>query len=95
MSDALNQKISFDENFFLNLNENFFFKINESIRLDYRRMNLIDFINKYFKKDNNIYIFKNEYRNDKYLFSVLYYCFINNYKVLSEDIDGKYFIKDE
>lgn len=92
LSDALNQKLKFsDINFGGGID---FFKIDSTICKKYNESDLDDFINVHFDKSHktNKLSIKQAYINEKQLFSILYYCFINNYQVTSDDYIGGYYI---
>lgn len=91
LSDALNQKIIFSQQELGSGTA--FFSLSYVVAQRYTKSELPDFINLYFQKiADGEYSVKKKYINE-YLYSILYYCFINNYQVALDDFEGKYFIQ--
>ncbi|RYF23508.1 MAG: hypothetical protein EOO42_07100 [Flavobacteriales bacterium] len=92
LNDALNQKITFSKEQFFQKNETSF-KLSEKITSDYLSLGIQSFVNQYCEKSNKRSFVKSKYHNDKDLYSILYYCFINNYKVSLDDYSGDAFVE--
>lgn len=93
LSEALNQKIIFKKKE-LESHDIIYFKINRVVDKHYHDLTLNNFIEYYCNKENeNNFFVKQKYYNDEYLMSILYYLFINNYDVTSDDYLGKYKIR--
>lgn len=91
LSDALNHKIEFSEK---DLGKGTpFFKLNDIITKEYNQSDISEFIKIYFDElDDERFAVKKKYNNDEYLYSILYYCFINSYHITLDDYEGNYFI---
>ena len=91
LSDALNQEIIFSQK---ELGKGTpFFKLNDAVTKKYSQSEIADFIKAYCDKTaDDRFTVKKKYVNDEYLYSVLYYCFINSYQITLDDYEGKYFI---
>lgn len=91
LSDALNQKIKFINWDFSKL-EVIYFSLHNDITKNYDSVFFPDFIEKFCDKKQNGFTVKKEYSNKENLYSILYYCFINNYKVTFDDYIGRYYL---
>jgi hypothetical protein len=92
LSDALNQKISFHYDMLKNSNVKVF-PVNTTTKSEYEQSNLSDFLKLYcIKKGENRFIVKKQYQNTDQLFTILYYFFINNYKVNQDDYIGEFIV---
>ena len=92
LSDVLNETKSIDDEILIKKG-GYEFQLNEKIKHDYRSLKLSDFKNKYCEK--RIYgqfAIKKEFKNAENLHSILYYFFINNYKVVPDDYSGQYVV---
>lgn len=93
LSDALNQKIIFKEKEFEGYNI-FIFEMNHVVEERYHDLSLKNFIRYYCsKEDKNRFVVKKKYNNEEYLMTILFYLFINNYDITSDDYMGKYKIR--
>ncbi len=90
LSDALNQKILFSQKELGRGTPSF--RLNDAVTNKYRKSKMGDFVTAYLTRiADDKFIVKNEYINDEYLYSILYYCFINSYEITLDDYKGKYF----
>ncbi|WP_293309443.1 hypothetical protein [Pedobacter sp. UBA5917] len=91
LSEVLNQSINFSEKDLDNWQIGHF-KLDTNVQETYAKLAMPDFIARYFDstEDKKVLAVKTEYHKDAY--SILYYCFINNYKITLNDYQGKYFI---
>jgi hypothetical protein len=90
LSDALNQKIIFKEKE-CDDHDISYFKLNHIVEKHYHELSLMNFIKYYCDKDDKSNFFvKRKYNNDKYLMTILFYLFLNNYEITSDDYIGKY-----
>lgn len=91
LSDVLNQKRSFSQE---RLDEWGVgrFELNNGVEDKYNQLSMSGFIKEYFDlaDDKSKFVVKSKYSEEVY--SILYYCFINNYKITLDDFRGKYFI---
>lgn len=69
------------------------FRINKNIDDDLTVLGINHFIDKYCNKINSgRFEVKREYKNSEQINSILYFLFVNNYRVLSDDYAGKYIV---
>jgi len=93
LSDALNQKMIFKEKE-CEGHDISRFKVNHIVEKHYRELSLTNFIEHYCdKEDENNFVVKQKYNNDEYLMTILFYLFINNYEITSDDYIGKYKVR--
>lgn len=91
LSDALNQNLDFSEQDLKRWGVDEF-ELSVNVQNSYNQMSLSKFIIKYFDKSEykNKLVIKRKYQDDT--LSILYYCFINDYKASLNDYLGEYYI---
>lgn len=89
--DALHQKINFSKED-LDKWGSVQFELNPEVHETYNQSSISNFIAEYFDvtEDKNKFVVNTKHRKD--VFSILYYCFINDYRVTLDDYHGRYFI---
>lgn len=94
LEDALNQKIIFrhaDLNTF-NVSA---FALNDTIKMKYELRNINEFSKSYcVSKNKNTLVVKKQYQTGNQLPTILYYFFLNNYKITEDDYIGEFLIKN-
>ena len=92
LSGALNETISIDQNILTKRGERIFM-IDKEIKHDFDSLTFPDFENKYCEKRNNGQLaIKRKFNAAEGIDSILYYFFINNYKVVPDDYSGGYIV---
>lgn len=92
LSDALNQKITFRHSILKKSNVNVF-AVNITTKSEYEQHSISDFLKLYcIEKGENKFVVKKQYQNTDQLFTILYYFFINNYKVSEDDHIGEFIV---
>jgi hypothetical protein len=89
LSDALNQEILFPDEVLRNSNVKLF-SINGFIKREYNQHGISNFFNLYCIKKKNEFIIKKQYQNSNMLYTILFYFFINNYRISSDDYIGQF-----
>jgi hypothetical protein len=89
---TLNQKLSINNSFLIK-HDVFEFVLNKEVEDNYDNLTIAQFQKMYCSKINgNSFEVKVDNTDMEKLYSILYFFFINNYKVLSDDYLGKYII---
>ncbi len=92
LSDVLNQKRNLSHQELGNRNVSYF-TLNKAISEKYRDHSVVGLINEYcIKKSETAWSIKTAYKGKSYLYSVLYFLFINNYSIVINDHIGEYSI---
>lgn len=86
---ALNQKIIFSSDYFVEHNVSVF-SINKDIEKQYLTSGLSYLSEKYFEKHQKNFVLKNQNLTNEDLYSVLYYFYINGYTTTFDDAIGIY-----
>lgn len=92
LSDALNQKITFRHDTLKNSSVNVF-AVNTATKSKYEKDGISGFLKLYcVEKGKNKFIVKKQYQATDQLFTILYYFFLNNYKVTKDDYIGEFIV---
>ncbi|NEW84804.1 MAG: hypothetical protein GZ094_20885 [Mariniphaga sp.] len=89
---ALNQKLIFKKGYIEKRNGSVF-RLNEKIKLEYKKSGISYFVNHYSKKyGEKLEIIRSSLSANE-LRTIQYYFFINNYKIMEDDLLGTYYVE--
>ena len=92
LSSALNETMSIDNKFLIKKG-GIEFRIDDKVKHDRNSLTLSNFEDKYCNKRNyGQFAIKSKFKTTQNLYSILYYFFINDFKVLSSDYSGEYIV---